>query len=186
MTIRPPHIAVLLLATTCPELVAQHRHQGFWIGLSPGGVGTAGDHGLAYPQYLRLGGTVSQQLLIGVETFTAILDLDPPAVSGNLSLLAVAYPSPKGGLFAKAGAGLALAKAECPGTEPDDSQLGLGATLGLGYDLRLARNTYLTASGDVLLGTGERPLCPVPGQPEAAVVRDYSPGVFFTLGITWH
>jgi hypothetical protein len=161
-------------------------HRGFWLGIGPGGVGAAENEGFAYPLYLRVGGTVNQRLLVGIEEFAYILDYYSGAGAGTITAVALIYPSRSGGFFAKAGLGLSLASANCPFPEPDDTQSGFGTTLGLGYDMRLGTNVYFTPSVDLLQGTNERPLCPVPGQPRAAVILGYQPAVFVTLGITWH
>ena len=189
MIIRPLCTSFLVLAATATSLGAQRQHQGFWIGFAPGGVATTGTQGFGYPVYFRLGGTISQRVMIGVETF-AIFEVDPEVSSGNLTILALVYASPKAGLFAKSALGWAQAHALCP-SSPNESQDGMGATLGLGYDVRLGRNTYLTPNIDVLLRTNARPLCstgapPSPGQPDPGLVRDYGQRFAFTLGLTWH
>ena len=176
---------LLTMILACSTLEAQRRHQGFWIAFAPGGVGSADVEGFAYPLYLRLGGTTSQRLLLGVEWYGVILDAQPSAGMTNLTAIALLYPSQRGGFFAKGGLGIGRAESTCPDS-PTDVASGLGTTLGVGIDLRLGRNVYLTPNVDMLWQRAERVLCPVPGQPQAGTVRGYSPGFFFTLGITWH
>jgi hypothetical protein len=182
--------AFFLFAATPSSSEAQRLHQGFWIGFAPGGVGATRAQGFAYPLYLRFGGTISQRVMVGIESF-ALFDAGPAMSSGNITVLALLYPSARGGFLVKTAVGLARANAQCPDS-PDDSQDGVGGTFGLGYDIRLATNTYLTPNIDLLVRTNKRPLCPIrappgggPG-PEAGTVRDYSPGYAFTLGLTWH
>jgi hypothetical protein len=69
------------LATTLAlsTLSAQRVHQGFWIALAPGGAGIADKEGFAYPLYLRLGATINQRLLVGVEWYFVVLDAEPPS-----------------------------------------------------------------------------------------------------------
>lgn len=175
-------VTILALST----ISAQRVHQGFWIGLGPGGVGVVETEGLAYPLYLRLGGTVNQRLLVGVEWYNVVLDVDPPAGAANATAVVLFYPSRKGVLFTKAGVGVGRAESRCPNQGGRDAASGVGVTLGTGIDVRMGRNVYLTPSIDFLWQGAERVLCPVPGSPEAGPVRGYSPGFFFTLGITWH
>ena len=178
--------AVLVaMVLACPTLEAQRRHEGFWIGFSPGGAGRVDVEGFAYPFYLRLGGTPSQRLLLGVESYGVILDAQPSAGMTNLTAIALLYPSQRGGFFAKGGLGIGRAESTCPDA-PSDVASGLGATLGVGIDLRLGRNVYFTPNLDMLWQSAERILCPVLGQPQAGTVLGYRPGFFFTLGLTWH
>jgi hypothetical protein len=164
---------------------AQRVRDGFWIGLAPGGVGIVDKEGLAYPLYLRLGGTINQRLLLAVEWYGVVLDTDPESGATNLTAVALFYPSPKGVFFTKAGVGSGRAQSSCP-DQYQDVASGLGVTLGVGLDIPIGRNAYLTPNIDWLWQGAERVLCPVPGQPGAGTVRGYSPGLFFTLGITWH
>jgi hypothetical protein len=164
---------------------AQRVHQGFWIGLAPGGAGFVHKEGFAYPLYLRLGGTVHQRLLVGVEWYGVVLDADPPSGATNLTAVALLYPSHEGGFFTKAGLGIGRAESSCPAQEPDVAS-GLGITIGTGIDIRMGRNVYFTPSIDLLWQGAERALCPAPGNPGSGTVRGYSPGFFLSLGITWH
>ena len=164
---------------------AQRVHQGFWIGMSPGGVGVVHTEGLAYPLYLRLGGTINQRLLVGLEWYNVVLDVNPAAGAANLTAVALLYPSQKGVLFTRAGLGIGRAESSCPDRDSDVAS-GLGVTLGSGIDIRMGRNVYLTPSIDFLWQGAERALCPAPGNPGSGTVRGYSPGFFISLGITWH
>jgi len=164
---------------------AQRVHQGFWIGLSPGGAGIVHKEGFAYPVYLRLGGTITQRLLVGVEWYNVVLDAYPASGTANLTAVALFYPSHKGIFFTKAALGLGRAESSCPDGRPDVAA-GLGVTLGTGIDIRMGRNVYLTPSIDFLWQGAERALCPAPGNPGSGTVLGYSPGLFFSLGITWH
>lgn len=137
-------------------------HAGFWLG---GGVGAGftdegsddiNDGGFA--AYLRMGGTLSDRLLLGGEligvTREADADIGDASVhQGNATLSLLYYPSSPGGFFAKAGAGFASASVivqEGNLTITNDES-GFGLTFGVGYDLRLGSNLYLTPNFDVLV-----------------------------------
>jgi len=180
-------VAATSLATTLAfsTVSAQRVYQGFWISLAPGGAGIVHKEGLAYPLYVRLGGTINQRLLVGIEWYGIVLDAEPPSGATNLTAMALLYPSHKGVLFTRAGIGIGRASSSCP-DQYEDVASGLGVTLGTGIDIRMGRNVYLTPSIDLLWQGAERALCPAPGNPGSGTVLGYSPGFFFTLGITWH
>ena len=181
-TLLTTSLAMLLALGTAR---AQRVHRGFWLSVAPGGVGVVETGGFAYPLYLRLGGTIDQQLLVGVEWYGVVLDDDPEAGAANTTAVALFYPSPKGVLFTRAGVGLGRAASTCPDRDPDVAS-GLGVTLGTGVDIRMGRNVYLSPGIDFVWQGAERALCPAPGNPGSGTVRGYSPGFFFTLGVTWH
>lgn len=165
----------MVAAVTALPLSAQHvravpveRHNGFWFSLGAGGGwddpdGSFGLGGRGGVGYLRLGGTPHQQFLFGVE----ILGWQNSAeVSrGALSATALLYPSRAGGPFLKAGFG--MASYEYRGFEAE----GLATTLGLGADIRLGRNFYLTPNVDGLVQFFE---------------NETRPLLLFSLGVTWH
>ena len=96
---------------------------------------------------------------------------------GALMFTAMYYPSPRGGLYLKGSAGFAGRSAETSvnieGVEftatTDDGGIGLGA--GLGYDIQLARNFFLTPALDFVY-TGTE--------------GDGASLLLFTIGATWH
>lgn len=178
-------VGILATFLTTGAVSAQRLHQGFWIGFAPGGVGLSDGEGLVYPLHLRLGGTPDQRVLVGFEWFGVILDDHPGTVAENYSATALFYPSRKGGFFAKAGLGVGRAASRCPDA-PVDVLWGVGATVGVGYDVRIGRNVYLIPTLDGFWQGAERILCPVPGQPDAGTVRAYSPAALFTVGLMWH
>jgi len=178
-------ITLLGITIAAPAVSAQRLHQGFWLSFAPGGAGVVHREGFAYPLYLRLGGTINQRLLFGVEWYGVVLDAQPSSGTTNLTATALFYPSDNGVFFTKGGLGIGRAQSNCP-DQYEDVASGLGVTLGAGIDVRLGKNIYMTPNIDVLWQSAERVLCPVPGQPSAGTVLGYSPGLFFTLGITWH
>jgi outer membrane protein with beta-barrel domain len=143
-TLRATGICALLalaLATTAGAQQAQTR-QGFWIGggLGYGSLGCYGCDRLGgVSGYLKLGGTLRQNILLGVETngWTKS-ELGQTMTMGNMSGAAYWYPTTTGGLFLKAGLGYSVL---------DDSfvrESGFGLLGGLGYDIRVSRNLSMT------------------------------------------
>jgi len=118
--------------------------------------------------YFRVGGAVSDRILIGVEAFSLVDEAfgfsegDTSIVAENVSLAGVVlwYPG-RTGFFLKAGVGLASGEFTIPGaSEPVVSHgIGTGLTFGVGFDLPVWRGlavtgnagTWVTAIGDVVL-----------------------------------
>lgn len=154
-------ITGLLLFTAAfstAELEAQSRRQGFWIGFGLGAgwntsealdderpVGGAG--------YIRLGGTVSPNVLLGGEAIGWGRDLDGSTVTrGNTTFTVMYYPDPLGGFFLKGGVGASVisVSTQVLGATVTADKSGLGATGGLGFDLRLSDNWSITPAADFL------------------------------------
>jgi len=151
--------AVLLLApTTAAPALAQHRHRpagehsGVWLSGGLGGGTTSDDQGGA-AGYFRLGGTTSRNVLLGGEVIGLSYDEGDARVSfGNATFDVLYYPAPAGGFFAKGGIGFAsvtVSEDVGGGTFTSDDQ-GLGLTLGVGYDIKIGSNLYLTPNVDLL------------------------------------
>ena len=133
------------LGLTAVSIAVPQRAQvrkGFWIGLGLGygslgiscqscNIGREG----ALSGYLKLGGTVSPKLLIGGETNGWT---QGDEVAGNASLAAYYYPKVEGGLFLRGGLGLATYQ------RGSSDATGLGAVVGVGYDVRVGRNFSIT------------------------------------------
>ena len=177
--------AVLLLVGAAPadaQRTAEHR--GYWISFGFGGGSAFGDDAFSGDSkfggagFLRMGGSVSQQLLLGGETIGWGTDQDGVQIGrGALLFTALYYPSPKGGFFVKGGAGFAGRTAEyevflgdVTATVTDD-QGGVGLGAGLGYDLQVARNFFITPALDFVY-TGTE--------------GDGASLLMFTVGATWH
>jgi hypothetical protein len=186
-----------LLATLCcaaalgvTTLEAQNpqTREGFWIGLGLG-VGSAGancdactdDREIGLSGNLRLGGTLSQHVLLGVGTNGWIKsDSGVDQNMGALSALVVVYPSATGGFFLQGGLGMIWYKAD-DGTD-ELTSTGFGALLGLGYDFRVGGNfslspflNFLGSSGGNLKFNG------------AELDIDFNANLFqLGLGVTWH
>ena len=177
--------AALLLALASP-LAAQRTavHDGFWISAGLGGGLAFGDDyfdgasksGVAIA--LRLGGTPSQQLLLGGELIGWGAEEGSTYVfRGALMFTALYYPSPRGGFYLKGSAGLAgrTIDQEIPigggsGTLSQDTG-GLGIGAGVGYDIQLGRNFFLTPGVDFLYSGTE---------------GDGASLLLFTVAATWH
>lgn len=66
--------------------------------------------------YIRMGGTLGEQLVLGGESFALAHDEGDASVSrGNVTATALFYPSPRAGLFLKAGVGFASIEKEVSG-----------------------------------------------------------------------
>jgi hypothetical protein len=139
-----------LLATTAFAQQAQTR-QGFWIGGGMGygsmglgcstcaGVGREG----SVTGYVKLGGTLRQNILLGVESNVWTKSEGPGRVTmGNFSGAAYWYPMATQGLFIKGGAGYSRLSADDGTTSASDG--GFGILGGVGYDIRAGRNMSIT------------------------------------------
>jgi len=148
--------ALLLIATLAAPAEAQGNPQtreGFWIsfGFGFGSLGCddcderqGGTNG-----YLRMGGTLSQKLLIGGEANVWTKSESGATLTvSNVGPVLFFYPNPTGGLFLKGGLGLSNVELELGNFSVDES--GVGLTLGLGYDARVGRNFALTPYFDLL------------------------------------
>jgi opacity protein-like surface antigen len=176
--------ALLLLAAAPAQAQRTAVHQGFWISFGFG-AGTAfgddafdGDSKFGGAGFLRMGGSPSQQLLIGGEMIGWGTDQDGVQIGrGALMFTALYYPSPRGGLYLKGSAGFAGRSAEweipvdgrTATVTEEEGGIGLGA--GLGYDIQLGRNFFLTPALDFVY-TGTE--------------GDGASLLLFTLGATWH
>jgi outer membrane protein with beta-barrel domain len=152
-TLRATGIGALLalaLATTASAQQAQTR-QGFWMGGGLGygsmGLSCTGCSGVGreggVSGYFKLGGTLRQNILLGVETNGWTKSQGGGTVTmGNLSGAAYWYPMPAQGLFLKAGAGYSNLRVSSGGVSASDG--GFGFLGGVGYDIRTGRNLSIT------------------------------------------
>ena len=179
--------ALLLALLGAAAARAQHpqTRQGFWIGFGFGfgslGLSCDGcssiDRESGVSGFLKMGGTVSDKLLLGGETNGWTKKIAGQNITaGNVSFTAYYYPTPASGLFLRGGLGFADYQ-----EEGSDASTGFGVTLGLGYDIRVGTNFSLTpvanfswgSVGDVQSGPG--------------TVLGVKENVFqLGLGFTWH
>jgi hypothetical protein len=134
-------LLALAVANSASGQQAEAR-QGFWIGggLGYGSLGCDGCDRLGgVSGYLKLGGTLRENVLLGVEVNGwAKSEFGQTMTMGNMSGAAYWYPMSNGGLFLKAGLGYSVV---------DDgftSETGLGLLGGLGYDIRVGPNLSVT------------------------------------------
>jgi len=176
--------ATLFLLATPVQAQRTANHEGFWISFGFG-AGTAlgddafdGDSKFGGAGFLRMGGSVSQQLLLGGEIIGWGTNQDNVRIGrAAMMFTAMYYPSPKGGFYLKGGAGFSGRTVEyevhlgdVTATVTDD-QGGIGLGAGLGYDIQLARNFFLTPALDFVY-TGTE--------------GDGASLLLFTVGATWH
>lgn len=155
-------------------------HKGFWIGFGLGGgvnlsKGLDNERLASGSLYVRLGGAVNQHLLLGFEAIGWARERESVVLSrGNATFTALAYPCRCGGVFVKGGIGSAgIARDELTGGEHHTAyKAGFGSTLGVGVDLKIGRNLYLTPNLDWLY------------QNLAEAPTNHL--FLFTLGLTWH
>jgi hypothetical protein len=157
------------------------EHRGFWISFGFGGgwnlsrnVGVDSSSTGGGAAYLRMGGTLSEKFLLGGEVIGWGRSVDGAELArGNVNVTAMFYPSVQTGVFIKGGVGGAsLAQTVTAGnTTTTVSDEGFGVTIGLGWDVRLARNFFLTPGLDFLY------------QRASSIDNTM---LLMTVGATWH
>jgi Autotransporter beta-domain len=153
-TLRATGLYALLTVLLATTVSAQHRQtrEGFWIG---GGMGY-GSMGLSCDTcgdvdreggasgYFKLGGSLRQNILLGVEGNGWVKSEGSATVTmGNFSASAYWYPMTTQGLFIKGGVGYSTLRVD-DDVLGDASDSGLGLLGGIGYDIRVGRNLSLT------------------------------------------
>jgi hypothetical protein len=150
-------IALLALATAVAPFASleaqsasgnKQERKGFWISVG-GGVGSLGcdDCGGTRESggtaQIALGGTLSQRFQLGVSSNAWSKDVNGVTITmTSVTALAKFYPSATGGFFLQGGLGVgALELKEGSLSVSED---GTSAILGLGYDIRVARNFSIT------------------------------------------
>ena len=145
-------LLMVVLASTAFAQQAQTR-QGFWIGggLGYGSLGCDGCDRLGAPSgYLKLGGTLSKNLLLGMETNGwSRSELGTRLSMGNISGAVYWYPMTTNGLFVKAGAGYSLINDNL------GNSLGFGMLGGVGYDVRVSPQLSVTPVANWFSGNFE-------------------------------
>lgn len=121
--------------------VSRHNREGFWFnaGLGYGSLGCDGcsDRWNGGSGGLSLGRAISPRLLLGVGT-TGWARTDTELTVGTLDARVRFYPSETSGFFLTGGLGLGAL------SSGGVNEVGLGAVLGLGMDIRVGRNVSLT------------------------------------------
>lgn len=161
----------------------EERRRGFWIGFGLGAgwntsEGLDNDRPIGGAAYLRLGGTVSPNVLLGGETIGwGRTEDDVTVARGNATFTAMFYPSPTGGFYLKGGIGFSsITVAVTSGnTTVSTSENGFGTTLGLGYDIPLGR-VSLTPAADFLIQAFDA----------GPNLTSTNTMLLFTLGLAWY
>ena len=155
--------------TMVPQM--KHARKGFWIGFG-GAFGSLGvENGETRESSaagtFRLGGTLSQNLLLGVQVDAwtkSVNNIEGTATLtfGTMTALIVFYPMSNGGLYLSGGVGVATLTGEINsgGVGISETRGGFGGVIGMGYDVRLGRAFSLTpyvnfSAGNINLDGGE-------------------------------
>lgn len=175
-------VALWLPSLAALPAAAQRPHRsGLWfeIGGGPAGVRVACTNCTdvtrrsASGGFMRLGGAISDAVVMGVESFSLIDETfgfgenDTTLMAENASLIAIVlwYPG-RSGAFLKGGVGLAAGEFTVEQT-PEEPRVtsgeGVGLSFGVGYDQPITRaiaisanaGVWVTAIGDIVL-PGER------------------------------
>jgi hypothetical protein len=185
---------VTLIALSVTPAWAGHpqERRGFWIGFGFG-YGSAGlgcddcdfdEREGAFTGYVKLGGTLSERLLLGLETNAWIEQEGTSTLTlGSMTGTVTFYPRASSGFFLKAGAGASYIDMEDRFGDVAVSvdKVGWGVLAGIGYDVRVGRNVSITPSVNYYYGQ--------PGDLDfgGELVRGLSQDVVeFVVGVTFH
>jgi len=190
---------VLSLPLHAQDSTPPSHRRGFWLGFGIGGgvnlTSTLDDGSKAgFASLFRAGGTLSPKWLLGGETsgWSADVGDDDWAWRSNLSAIAIFYPSARRGLFFKAGPGVAFINESRSTTVRVDgvdvttsqsaSEIGFGATFGVGHDIRIGRKLSLVPEVTYLLQAFEERSTST----QLGDIPATNSILFFTLGLTFH
>ncbi len=178
-------LAACALALSAAPVQGQddHSHKGFWISFGLGGGvnvsdGIDGEQLWGGSGYLRLGGTPHPQWLLGGEVIGWGRSVDGEQLGrGNATFTVQFYPNRRAEFFVKGGiGGTSLTITSTSGnTTTITSEQGFGTTLGVGYDIRLGSNFFLTPNLDWVLQVFD-----------AETLPSTNSIILLTIGATWH
>jgi len=176
-------LLVLSSVGTALEGQQEVRRRGFWVGFGMGSgwnisQGLDNETRPGFSAYLRFGGTVHPNVLLGFETLGwARRDGDLIVMRGNVTFSALFYPRQTGGFYLKPGIGFSsLSSSVVLGDRTlTETETGFGGTLGIGHDLQLGK-IPLTLGADWLFQLFDA------GQNLATT----NTLLLFTLGLAWH
>lgn len=136
------------VAAQTEEAPNPHARSGFWFvgGLGYGSLGCqeCDVREGGFSGGLALGGTISQKVLLGGATTIWTKSENGVTLSVGTALAMIRfYPSNTGGFFLTGGLGVGSVDLDISGIV-SASETAFGALLGLGYDIRVARNLSLT------------------------------------------
>jgi hypothetical protein len=155
-------IASLLALGSSGGLAAQRapEHRGIWLGAGLGmgsarlscSICRAGRDG-GTSGYLRVGATITPRILLGAETnvwYRSENDLS--FLLGSLLGVVYLYPTSSKSFYLKTGLGLAQYSAK--DNDDEVSTQALAGTIGIGYEVLIARNISLVPFANFLGTTG--------------------------------
>lgn len=162
-------LALALVALPAAEAQAQTqqrvpKREGFWIAFGAG-VGSNSDKAAAGARGgvaadLRLGGSVSQQVLVGGDLSGWARSQSGSTVSRANAVAAVYYyPSATSGFYLKGGVGAASASVSGSVTTGGSTttvtttSTGFGTTVGGGYEIQVGSNFFIAPSASLLFQT---------------------------------
>jgi hypothetical protein len=185
-------LAALAGGTARAQKVLQkgNTRAGFWIGFGVG-AGSAGtdcsscstERFAGLSGYLRLGGTVSQHILIGGETNGWVhSQRGADENMGFLSAVLVWYPSRTGAFFLKFGLGALKYTGTSLGLKIEAT--APSASVGLGYDIHVGRNFSVTPFLNSLATSAAS--FTVNGVAASSSEDIKLSLVQFGVGVTWH
>jgi hypothetical protein len=200
-------LSTSMLAAQMP-VEGRNPRQGFWVGLGLG-AGSAGTHlagvrsgrTTAPSGYARLGGTVSQSLLVGGETSGWVDSHDGASyLIEAVSAVVLWYPDRTGAFYLKFGLG-ALRYSASDWWRPsvpvaaadvffpfywraEEHMLAPLAAFGLGYEFRVSRATSVNAFVNGLASSAAKFEASDPSQLSSPDVKVNL--IQVGLGLTWH
>ena len=145
------------------------RRHGFWLSVG-GAYGSAnitcddcqsGSRVGSFSPFLRLGGTISEHLRLGIMTdvWSHVSHATPPGGGtssgqwewlGNFGGLVMYYPKRSSGLFLEGGAGWSFYTAQ---VSPDNvNGMGSGFSIGIGYEHPVGHRLWLTPRANYMYG----------------------------------
>jgi hypothetical protein len=141
------------------------RRDGFWLsaGLGVGGESFDARDGLGWSDrttggvgYIKLGGTVNRNLLLGAEVqgwSNHYYDADYDRTLGSLMGIVQWYPDGRGDFWLRGGLGFAWDELDfysAPPTNVTTRRSGAAFAIGLGYDARVGRKISITPQLDFM------------------------------------
>jgi outer membrane protein with beta-barrel domain len=141
---------VAALAVSAASAHAQHKQvrDGFWFsgGLGYGSLGcdNCGSREGGLSGDISAGGTISQRFLLGVGAAGwSKSEQGATLTVSTLDARVRFYPSRTSGFYMTGGVGLGTVRGSVSGFG-STTETGVGTILGLGWDIRVARNTSIT------------------------------------------
>ena len=123
---------------------------GFGFGYGSFSVEDAGEREASGSGYLKLGGTLNERVLLGVESNVWLKEeLGVTITAGTVAGIIQFYPNPESGFYLKGGPGFTQIEVDAGGglSVTDD---GFGFLAGVGYEARLGNNFSLSPYGNYI------------------------------------